>query len=439
MRRRVGLWAALALATGCSLDDLPFRCDRDQACVKGSTLGMCEANGYCSFGDDDCEGTRRRYGANAPTGVANACVPECVTQLALGQFHSCALRKDGSLRCWGDARDGQLGNGKSATQSYATPVEVDPRVQPAAWVSAGEDHTCAVKSPEGTVWCWGANQGLQLGVWGAKEPGPVEVTLATPQKEPAVAVAAGLFHSCALGSWGARCWGVCKSGQLGSSGCPDPGLMLPSPVDWKADILEIGVGAGHTCAVPSVGQLRCWGANNVGQLGVPGPSQPVPAPLKLTAQHVAVGAGHNCALMDGKVACWGNNEQGQLGGPGPWTPNPTPIALDSSAKSVAAGYAHSCALLSDGRVACWGSNLYGQLGPGAEPGIKPSGPVIVDLPEAADRVSAGREHTCARAESGRVYCWGRNDFGQLGNGESGSTEPNPTPDLAVWKSLCAEL
>ena len=127
------------------------------------------------------------------------------------------------------------------------------------------------------------------------------------------------------------------------------------------------------------------------------------------------------------------------GGPGPWTPNPTPIALDSSAKSVAAGYAHSCALLSDGRVACWGSNLYGQLGPGAEPGIKPSGPVIVDLPEAADRVSAGREHTCARAESGRVYCWGRNDFGQLGNGESGSTEPNPTPDLAVWKSLCAEL
>lgn len=93
-------------------------------------------------------------------------------------------------------------------------------------------------------------------------------------------------------------------------------------------------------------------------------------------------------------------------------------------------------LLSDGRVACY---AYGQLGPGAEPGIEPSGPVIVDLPEAANRVSAGREHTCARAESGRVSCWGRNDFGQLGNGESGSTEPNPTPNLAVWKSLCAEL
>lgn len=438
--RTLRLAAVLVLVPACSIDDLPFRCDDDQACVKGSEQGLCEASGYCSFADEACAGTQRRYGANAPSDRANACVPECVTQLALGQFHSCALRSDGSLRCWGDARDGQLGNGKTATQSYASPVEVDPSVQPAAYVSAGEDHTCAVKSPEGSVWCWGSNQGLQLGVGGAKEPGPVELPWATPQAQPAVAVAAGIAHSCALGSWGARCWGRCESGQLGSGSCPVLGVNVASPVEWKADILELGVGLAHTCAVPAVGKLHCWGNNEVGQLGTPpGQNQETPAPTQVIAQHVAVGAAHTCALMNGVVACWGNNDQAQLGAPGPWTPAPTKVALEGDATSLAAGYAHTCAVLGDGRVSCWGSNLYGQLGPRAEPGVKPSGPVIVDLPEATERVSAGREHSCARSVTGRIHCWGRNDYGQLGNGESGSTEANPVPDASVWKALCRDL
>ncbi len=438
MRIRVGLLALLWSVPACSVDDLPFRCDADAACVRGGDPGVCEANGYCSFQDSDCADSKRRFGVHAPEGVADRCVPACVTQLALGQFHSCALLKDGSIRCWGDARDGQLGNGKSGTQSYATPVEVDPAVQPAAYVSAGEDHTCAVKNPEGSVWCWGSNQGLQLGVGSAKEPGPVQVTMATPQQQPAVAVAAGLVHSCALGSWGARCWGGCKGGQLGSKvGCPAIGVLPPVEVDWKADILEIGVGLAHTCALPAFGKLRCWGVNSVGQLGTPlGVNQAFPTETGVTAQHVSVGAGHTCAMMDGTVACWGNNEQGQLGVPGPPSAKPTLIKLETNAKSVSAGYAHNCAVLVDGRLSCWGSNLYGQMGSAAEPGVKPSAPVIVDLPEAVASVSCGREHNCAIATSGRVYCWGRNDYGQLGNGDSGSTEANPAPDPTVWKSLC---
>lgn len=429
----------VALLSGCSIDDFPFTCDADSACVRGASRGVCEANGYCSFPADDCADTQRRYADHAPSGVAGRCVPACVKQLALGQFHSCALLADGSIRCWGDARDGQLGNGKSATQSYASPVEVDPAALPAAYVSAGEDHTCAVKSPEGTVWCWGSNQGLQLGVYGAKEPGPVEVPMATPKDEPAIAVAAGLFHSCALGAWGARCWGVCSAGQLGSSAtCPDKlNVLPPTEVAWKADMLEIGVGLAHTCAMPSVGRLRCWGNNAQGQLtGTLGQNEPLPIETPLTAQHLAVGAGHTCALMDGKVACWGNNEQGQLGSPGPPSAKPKPVGLEADAKALGAGYAHNCAILADGRISCWGSNLYGQLGPNAEAGVAPSAPVIVELGEPADKISCGREHTCAVAESGRAYCWGRNDYGQLGNGDSGSTEANATPDPAIWQALC---
>jgi alpha-tubulin suppressor-like RCC1 family protein len=434
--RSASLALALALGlAGCSIGDLPFRCDEDAACVLGGEQGVCEANGSCSFSDSECADTSRRFGDNAPEGVARKCVPACVTQLALGQFHSCALLAGGSIRCWGDARDGQLGNGKTATQSYASPVEVAGSALPAAYVSAGEDHTCAVKTPEGSVWCWGSNQGLQLGVMGAVEPGPVEVGLATPKDQPAVAVAAGLVHSCSLGSWGAKCWGAGKAGQLGSG--QTPLVAPPLAEDWKADILEIGVGLAHTCGVPSVGKLRCWGNNDAGQLGLPpGQNQPVPVDVPVTAQHVAVGAGHTCALMDGRVACWGNNEQGQLGAPGPPTPKPTQVALDGDAKALAAGYAHNCAILTDGRVSCWGSNLYGQLGPSAEPGVQPGKPTVVGLPEQVDLVSAGREHSCARSVAGRVYCWGRNDYGQLGNGQSGSTEASPTPDPTVWRSLC---
>jgi len=435
---RARLLCVAALAAGCSIDDLPYRCDADSDCVLSGTPGVCEANGYCSFPAADCADTKRAYGQNAPSDVAGRCVAPCLKQLALGQFHSCARLASGDLRCWGDARDGQLGNGKSAIESYATPVEVDPAVLPAAYVSAGEDHTCAVKSPEGTVWCWGSNQGLQLGVIGAKEPGPVEVPLATPKDEPAIAVAAGLFHSCSLGSWGARCWGVCKGGQLGTTlQCPPIGVLPPSHVEWNADILEIGVGLAHSCGMPSVGKLRCWGNNDAGQLtGAIGTNQPLPAETPIAAQHVAVGAGHTCALMDGKVACWGNNEQGQLGAPSPPSSKPVPVPLDGDAKALAAGYAHNCAILSDGRVQCWGSNLYGQLGPLAEPGVKPSAPAVVDLGEEAVEVSCGREHSCALGESGRAYCWGRNDYGQLGNGESGSTEPSPNPDPTLWKTLC---
>lgn len=431
------LSALALLLAGCGIDDLPFRCDQDSSCVLGGEHGVCEANGYCSFSDSSCDGIKRRYGDNAPSEVAGRCVPSCVSSLALGQFHSCALLASGSLRCWGDARDGQLGNGKSAIESYASPVAVDPVVEPVAHVSAGEDHTCAVKSPEGTVWCWGSNQGLQLGVGSASGPGPIEVPLATPLQQPAIAVAAGIAHSCSLGSWGAKCWGFCKSGQLGSTvPCPSdpkkPPALIPVAVAWNADILEIGVGAAHTCARPSVGAARCWGDNSFGQVaGKPGPSEPLPVEAPVAAQHIAVGAGHTCALMDGKVGCWGNNEQGQLG-PAPGSA----LALDADAKAVSAGYAHNCVILGDGRITCWGSNLYGQLGPNAEAGVKPSPPVIVPLDEPAQKIFAGREHSCAIGESGRVYCWGRNEHGQLGNGESGSSEPSPTPDPSVWKKLC---
>jgi alpha-tubulin suppressor-like RCC1 family protein len=152
------------------------------------------------------------------------------------------------------------------------------------------------------------------------------------------------------------------------------------------------------------------------------------------AAHDASTAGNTCALSNGKVACIGDDKQLQLGGTEPGTP----IPLERDAVAISAGYAHTCALLDDGRLACWGSNQYGQLGPNADPG-PPSLPVLVDLGVPIVKVACGREHTCAKTELDRVYCWGRNDFGQLGNGELGDTTAHAAPDARVTRSLCSPL
>jgi len=434
MLRLARIIAASALLAACSIDELPFRCDADRACVHAGVSGVCEANGYCSFADTDCPDSGRRYGENAPEGVKNTCVAPCVKALTLGQFHSCALLADGSFHCWGDARDGQLGNGKTSTESYSTPVDSVPELWPLSQASAGEDHTCAVTSPDGSVHCWGSNQGKQLGVLNATEPGPVEVKLAT-LGEPALEVVAGVAHSCARSATGLRCWGVNLAGQLGS-GSTSP-VSPPVAVDWKADVLAVSVGAAHTCGRPAVGRVRCWGQNQYGQVGAPlGQNQSSPYETKFTATRIALGAGHSCGLSDGKVGCFGNNEREQLGSAGPSRDTAVQVPLDAEAVGIAAGYAHSCAVLVDGRLTCWGSNLYGQLGPAATAGDEPSQPVVVPIDEPVDDVWCGREHTCAITRTGRVLCFGRNDYGQLGNGESGSEQANPEPDAAIWKSLC---
>lgn len=433
-----GSWPAWSVvlaigAGGCSIEDIPFRCDSDDDCVNGGSQGSCEASGYCGFSDAACD-SGRRYGKYAPGELASKCVPRCVEQLALGQYHSCARLADGTLECWGDARKGQLGNGISATESYPSPVTVASEVFPAVDVSAGQDHTCSVRGPEGSIWCWGSNEGLRLGVDKAQAPGPVQVEPIGWKDKPALQVAAGVTHTCARSGGGLRCWGADNFGQLGNG--KESLLPLPPvPVAIGKDVLSVAVGAAHTCAVPSIGALMCWGNNSNGQVGKTPPANVLqPFELPIVATQVSLGAGHTCALANGRVVCVGNNDQLQLGAPKPGEP----VALAQDATLISAGYAHTCALLVSGTLACWGSNQYGQLGPALEPG-PPSGPVGVDLGVPITQLSCGREHTCAVTKNDRVYCWGRNDFGQLGNGESGSTTAHPEPDARVTRDLCAGL
>ncbi|MBN1439631.1 MAG: hypothetical protein JW929_09500 [Anaerolineales bacterium] len=337
--------------------------------------------------------------------------------LDAGAGHTCAVMDDGAVKCWGWNPSGQLGNG-TATDSRV-PADVASLPGPALAVAAGDQHTCALLA-DGTVACWGANASGQLGNGTRTRSG---IPVAVAGLSGVVEIAAGGAHTCArLEDGGVKCWGDDQSGQLGDGGYGNQ--TAPVDVDGLAGgAVRIASGFGHTCAVLADGRIQCWGWNNEGQLG-----DGTPAGRRIPGDVVGMGAGpaqvsvgwsNACALIQpgGGIRCWGLNGGGQLGD-GTYSDSGQPVrvkGLDAERIAVAVGGGHVCALSAKGGVKCWGRNDYGQLGSGAN--SDQNTPVdVVGLPEAAIALAAGKDHTCALTAAGGVKCWGANAFGQLGNG-----------------------
>jgi alpha-tubulin suppressor-like RCC1 family protein len=219
--------------------------------------------------------------------------------------------------------------------------------------------------------------------------------------------------------------------------------------------LAVAAGAAHTCAIvaqlpASSGQLKCWGANGRGQLGVgDGDYQDrlVPTDVLLMDSGVtlvAAGAAHTCAVKSGALYCWGaNSEAGQLDGRlGVTTSaeqyNSPQTVLLAGVSALAPGERHTCALAA-GDVYCWGSNGRGQLGSGTLGGNQLRPPATPTL-AGASAVASGRAHACALV-SGAARCWGANDWGQLGNGAAVPRADEPSPvavgSLAAVTALAA--
>lgn len=359
--------------------------------------------------------------------------PPGAAAVAAGSSHACALIDDGSVRCWGLNSQLQLGTA-GVVGSTPTPVVV-PGVHRAVEITAGSDHTCALID-DGTVTCWGQNGGrLGNGDESAFSPPMPVVGL-----DGVASVSAGDAHTCAVLEDGtARCWGGNSNGQLGNGSIALS--AVPVAVSGLTGALSISAGGSHTCAVRASGltrTVRCWGANDLGQLGngtTTASSVPVTVP-GLTSTFVgpaAVAAGtvSTCALLDdGTARCWGDNRDGQLGN-GSFANTAAPVLVNglTGATSLDTRFINTCATVTGGEVRCWGANQAGQLGNGTASAPSNVAVGVTGLSDAAG-VSVGSPFACALRTTGAVACWGNNDFGRLGDG-SGTDSPVPVPVAAV--------
>jgi alpha-tubulin suppressor-like RCC1 family protein len=351
--------------------------------------------------------------------------PPTIVAISAGNFDTCALTSGGGVLCWGWNGDGELGDGTTGPAA-PTPVAVTGLSSGAAAVSVGGTHVCALTSAGG-VKCWGANYAGQLGD-GTTDNSSTPVGV-SGLSSGVVAISAGYDHSCALTSGGGvKCWGANDEGQLGDSTLASSSTPV-AVSGLTSGVVAISAGRFYTCALTSGGGVFCWGFNGFAQLGdnLPGNS---PAPVGVFGLTHGISAistdeTHTCALLSaGGVLCWGYDGFGELGNgenaPDLIVPVPANAAvLTDSATAISLGGNHTCALTSTHGVKCWGYNGDGELGDGTTVGSL--FPVVASgLSGGVNAISAAggleTSHTCALTTVGGVKCWGWNLYGQLGDG-----------------------
>jgi alpha-tubulin suppressor-like RCC1 family protein len=254
------------------------------------------------------DGTTDELDAVGPVSMLSS----AVASIAAGANHTCAALTTGAVRCWGSNEGGQIGDPSLTDVRALTPRAVGG-LSDVVSIAAGEFHTCTL-SEDGSVRCWGDNRRGQLGD-GTRtfRPSPVLVSVTGVS-----AITAGYYHTCALLSTGAvRCWGENTTGQVGDGTTTDrPNPVMPAGLD--RDVAAIDAGGLHTCALLTSGAALCWGDNRSGQLG-DGTSAIRTAPTTVSGlsrgvAQISGGDSHSCALLAaGSVRCWGANRDGQLG------------------------------------------------------------------------------------------------------------------------------
>lgn len=361
---------------------------------------------------------------------------------------TCALFA-AEVACWGGGSgEGELGNAgdypASAGVSYV-PLRIPNLLQPIA-VAASPSSNCAMLA-DGRSMCWGINNegqegnGIVNGPFGCRAgfgcSPPMEVLGLRNVTE-----FTGSDGKCALVQSGhVYCWGRGDVGELGNgefgpeSEC-NGGPCSPTPVEVQgiSNAVEIaGAWDGHICAVLATGELKCWGNNSNGQLGIgsyTGPEEcadgaavcsavPIAVAGITSAVEVRVGPAVTCVLLaNGTVRCWGRSAllRGE---------SATPVEIEGLheathfAKASPQVSEFLCVLRSSGGVSCWGGNREGSLGNGEwSGGPNPSNVSgVTSAVELAIAAEAGL--ACARLASGEVNCWGTNYHGELGNGTGG--------------------
>jgi alpha-tubulin suppressor-like RCC1 family protein len=386
---------------------------RDHACAvtKDSTVLCWGENEYGQLGD----GTQN----SSTTPVAVTGLTDVIS-VALGTSHSCALKSDKSVACWGNNTYGKLGNGADLSDDInddsTVPVAVTGLTD-ATFISSSTSHTCAIKEDTSVV-CWGHGGSGRLG---GDTSTSTSLPTAVVDLVGAVQVSAGGLSTCAVKLDGTiMCWGSNSNGVLGD-GSTSLYSLVPVEVAGLNNAVSVATGGSHTCALKDDQTVACWGANYYGQLGEGSDITDLPTPATVTgidnATAISAGYRHSCAsLGDDTVKCWGGNGYDQLGSAESINQSnvPVDVANFSGVLSVSSGTYFNCALLENERVSCWGENSVGQYGDGTL--ADNTLPSSVKGIENAVAISASNYNSCAINADGTVGCWGDNDGGQLLDG-----------------------
>lgn len=279
-----------------------------------------------------------------------------VRSIFAGDSNSCALTTSGAVKCWGYNRIGQLGN-DTITNSMA-PVDVVGLESGVSSISGGYDNqVCALKN--NTPYCWGGGYGKT----------PMEIT---SLKAQVAQLSSGRAHVCVVTISGeGLCWGNNQGGLLGDGDTINSWKWTPGKVAIAEKLSSISAGADHTCAVTQSGALYCWGLNDRGQLGdgttidhrlpalVSGLSSGVSAVDTMAYQFT-------CALMTvGTVKCWGSNQDGALGiGNQADFSIPVDVLKLTGVVQLDVGNRNVCAVTRQNVGYCWGFNMVGGVGAG---------------------------------------------------------------------------
>ncbi len=480
-----------------------------------------DGKAYCWGSNDRGQlGNGSNSNSNVPVAVNDSGVlsGKDIKQISAGSYHTCAVTSDNKAYCWGASFTGQLGNGSSSNSNVPVAVN-DSGVlsgKDIRQISAGNYHTCAAAS-DNKAYCWGANSNGQLGngstaysvklpvavndtgvlsgkaikrvfagmynvtcamdsdkkvyCWGKNEYGvfgngsrdsykvPVDAYNAGDiSSKEIVQVSVGGVHACVIASnYKAYCAGRSYGGLLGNgfSGdkVEDSAVAVKNTTSTlasatiRARSLSVAQGLLHSCAIATNDRAYCWGRGTYGQLGnglddnsdIPVPVRTIGDMAGKTIEQISAAGYHTCAIAsDNQAYCWGYNYAGQLGNGSSGNAGkkniPTAVKTDGALagktiKQISVGEYHTCALASDNKAYCWGANNYGQLGINST--ASSSFPVAVYTTgylygKTIKQISAGSRTTCVVTSDGQAYCWGRGDSGQLGRGStSHSNVPVP--------------
>jgi alpha-tubulin suppressor-like RCC1 family protein len=341
-----------------------------------------------------------------------------VSSVATGSEFTCAVTTAGTVKCWGDNRQGQLGDGTTTSRRRPVSVVGLSGFGRVVEVAAGRAHVCAL-TLVGQVICWGAVPGNATGRTTAAPGRPVPVI----GLNDVTSIRAGSLHTCALTATGAvKCWGYNHNGQLGDQ-TPLDSFTTPVQVyGLEKGVSAISLGADFSCALTTAGAVKCWGDNDSHQLGrdASGSARWRPGQVGgLTSGVSAVSAGayHACALVAGSAKCWGDNFSGELGD-GTTIQRTTPVdvvGLTGTVDAISAGTVRTCAITADGPARCWGDNQYGGLGTGETHSSLVPAQVYGPLSNVV-QLTGSFGHTCAIQRPGPLTCWGLNEVGQIGDG-----------------------